>query len=204
MCRPASPQPLRSPAAPGRKPRSPVPPCPTEVIANVRGFLHPGANGVGSGVVCLLLGQPAGAVGVAVIHDGLYARDGIVPPQRRGVKIRVRGGRGRRVLLVFQAVGHVAGGLVVVIGRLERIVTAAAAQRLEVFRPRRVRADGGVCQYAHGHGQQKRERQHEAQQYPAHSVFHTHSSVFFSGVSMRKGLPEEGSSLVDPCFGRGK
>ena len=176
---------------------------PHEVIANVRGFLHPGADGVGSGVVRLLLAEPAAAVRVAVIHDGLYARDGILPPQRRCVKIRVLGGRGRRVLLVFQAaVGHVAGGLVVVIGRLERVVTAA--QRLEVFRPRRVRADGGVCQCAHGHGQQKRERQHEAQQYPAHSVFHTHSSVFFSGVSMRKGLPEEGFSLVDPCFGRGK
>ena len=66
-----------------------------ELIPYVRGLLHPRADGVRGGVVRLLLAEPAAAVGVAVIHDGLYARDGILPPQRRCVKIRVLGGRRR-------------------------------------------------------------------------------------------------------------
>ena len=107
-----------------------------ELIPHVRGLLHPRADGVRGGVVRLLLAEPAAAVGVAVIHDGLYARDGILPPQCRRVKIRVLGGRRRQVLFVFQAVGDVARGLVVVIWRLERVVIAARAQRLEGFRPR--------------------------------------------------------------------
>ena len=149
-----------------------------ELIPHVRGLLHPRADGVRGGVVRLLLAEPAAAVRVAVIHDGLYARDGILPPQRRCVKIRVLGGRRRRVLPVLQTVGDVARDLVVVIRRLERVVIAARAQRLEVFRPRHIRADGGRArQRAHRHGQQQRNRQHQTQQRPACSVFHTHSSV---------------------------
>ena len=108
---------------------------PHELIPHVRGLLHPRADDVRGGVVRLLLTEPAVAVGVAVIHNGLYARDGILPPQRRRVKIRVLGGRRRRVLFVFQAVGDVARGLVVVIRRLERVVVAARAQRLDASVP---------------------------------------------------------------------
>ena len=66
-----------------------------ELIPHVRRFLHPGADGVCSGVMCLLFGQATVMVGVAMINDGLHAREGILPPQRRCVKIRVLGGRRR-------------------------------------------------------------------------------------------------------------